>query len=252
MSMMHMILWAIALNAGTAWAAPPATSASRQQENPKVAPFTIEGPACQRDWKAWQAFSPARLRADPTLREMPQHQKQFSDADARWRREDAVDMFWVDLDGDGWCDVISSGDSEPYKHVKNTPVLLLQPRGAYLRTQDGFKPFVGGGLPSMLDGLSLAIYWEMSTGRVHMLWRWYQGGVVGGANAPIEAFHFRQMVRSAFAAIKAKDVDKEAAFYAEAEPMMYQGVFPVALAKTIWLEEAKRAGLDLPYPFVEK
>lgn len=159
-------------------------------------------------------------------------------------------MLWVDLNGDGWCDVIASGDSDPYKNEKSTPVLLLQPRGTYLRTPDGSRPYAEGCLPSRLDGLSLVIYWDKSTGRAKVFWRLYQGGVVGGANAPIEAFHFWQMIRAALAAINANDIDKRTVFYAEA--LMYQGIFPAPLAKTIRREETRRAGLDLPYPFAEQ
>ncbi len=59
-------------------------------------------------------------------------------------KEDAVDVTWVDVDGDDWCDAITSGDTEPYKNAKGKPVLLFEPRGIYLRTDQGFKPFKDG------------------------------------------------------------------------------------------------------------
>jgi hypothetical protein len=213
--------------------------------------WSVRFPSCRRDPKAWRAFSPYGLSLDPRLRQHPYFEKQRRESDRLWRQQDAVDLTWLDLDGDGWCDVITSAEAEPFKGRDGTPTLLQHARSIYVHRQSGFKPFVSAHVPSQLDGMSLVIYWNRRQKKAEFYLRWYQGGVVGGLSPDHDAFHFRHMVRTAFAGRKTGDIQSEMAFYAEAEPLMSQGLLSPALAKRIWLEETHRAGIELTYPYGE-
>lgn len=211
--------------------------------------WSVRFPPCRRDLEAWLAFSPYELSLDSRLRHHPYFEKQRRESDRLWRQQDAVDLTWLDLDGDGWCDVITSAEAEPFKGRDGVPVLLQHARGIYVHQRSGFKSFDSGPVPAQLDGMSLVIYWNRRLKKAEFFARWYQGGVVGGLAPDHDAFHFRHMIRAAFEAMRSGDIQAEMAYYAEAEPLMSQGIFSRVMAKRIWLEEANRAGVELTYPY---
>ncbi len=208
--------------------------------------LTIELPACKRDRKAWKAFSPwAYLRKEAWTA------TEIARLDKFWRKEDAIDVTWVDIDGDGWCDAITSGDKEPYKHAKGKPVLLFEPRGIYLRTEHGFKPFRDGMIAGEYEGSSFTIYWDTKSHSAAIYSRIWQGNLIAGLGLGDDAFHFRQMLRASFAAHKLGNVDEESQYLTEVEPFLYTSRhIPRSLAKRIWAEEARRAKVDLEYPYL--
>lgn len=161
-------------------------------------------------------------------------------------------MTWVDIDGDGWCDAITSADEEPYKNAKGKPVLLLQPRGIYLRTERGFEPFGGGRLSVDHEGSSFTVYWDTESHSAAIYSRIWQGNLLAGLGPGDDAFHFRQMMRASFAAHKAGNVDEESQYATEVEPFLYTSRYlPRAVVKRIWAEEAQRAGVDLAFPYAD-
>ncbi|QRR33048.1 hypothetical protein JNX00_15460 [Hydrogenophaga sp. YM1] len=220
---------------------------SASASNVEATSLTIDLPACKRDMKAWKAFSPwAYLRkegdSEATVARLTRH----------WKREDAVDVTWVDIDGDGWCDAITSGYKEPYKNAKGKPVLLFQPRAIYLRTSQGFKPFLGNRITGEYEGRSFTIYWDTQSHSAVIFTRVYQGNAVGGIGEGSDEFHLRQMLRASFAAHKAGRADEENDYYVEVESFLYTTLqIPRAISKRIWAEEAQRAGVDLEFPFLD-
>lgn len=222
-------------------------SNSASPSNTETTSLTIELPACKRDMKAWKAFSPwAYLRKEAWTPE------EIARLDKSWRKEDAVDVTWVDIDGDGWCDAITSAYEEPYKNAKGKPVLLFQPRGIYLRTGRGFKPFGGGSLSADHEGSSFTIYWDTQSHSAVIFTRVYQGNAVGGIGEGSDEFHLRQMLRASFAAHKAGRAEEENDYYVEVESFLYTTLqIPRAISKRVWAEEAQRAGVDLEFPFLD-
>ena len=214
--------------------------------------LTIDLPSCKQDNKAWANFSPRKLNIDPKLWNLPSYKKRIRESDARWRKRDAVDVTWVDIDGDGWCDAITSGDKEPYKNAKGKPVLLFQPRAIYLRTSQGFMPFRDGMITGEYEGSSFTIYWDTRSQSAVIFIRVYQGNAIGGIGDGSEEFHLRQMLRASFAAHKAGKAEEENDYYVEVEPFLYTRLqIPRPVAKRIWAEEAQRAQVDLEYPFLD-
>lgn len=223
------------------------SSNSTGASNAEATGLTIDLPVCKRDMKAWRAFSPwAYLRTKAwTVAEIAR-------LDRSWRKEDAVDVTWVDIDGDGWCDAITSGDKEPHKNAKGKPVLLFEPRGIYLRTRTGFAPFKDGMITGEFEGSSFTIYWDTESHSAAIYTRIWQGNLIGGLGLADDAFHFRQMLRASFAAHKAGNIEEESQYYTEVAPFLYTSRhISRPVAKRIWNEEAQRAQVDLEYPFLD-
>lgn len=220
---------------------------SASASNVEATSLTIDLPTCKRDMKAWKAFSPwAYLRkegdSEATVARLTRH----------WKREDAVDVTWVDIDGDGWCDAITSGDIEPYKNAKGKPVLLFEPRAIFLRTSQGFKPFQENMITGDYEGSSFTVYWDTESHSAAIYSRIWQGNLIAGLGPGDDAFHFRQMMRASFAAHKAGNVDEESQYATEVEPFLYTSRYlPRAVVKRIWAEEAQRAGVDLAFPYAD-
>ncbi|WP_322469281.1 hypothetical protein SOM08_15725 [Hydrogenophaga sp. SNF1] len=219
--------------------------------NTETTELTIDLPACKRDMQAWKVFSPRKLDIDPKLWNDPYFKKRIEESDARWRKEDVIDVTWVDIDGDGWCDAITSGDKEPYKNAKGKPTLLFQPRAIYIRTGHGFIPFREGMITEQYEGSSFTIYWDTQSHSAVIFTRVYQGNAVGGIGEGSDEFHLRQMLRASFAAHKAGRAEEENDYYVEVESFLYTTLqIPRATSKRIWAEEAERAGVDLAFPFL--
>ncbi|QRR35588.1 hypothetical protein JNX00_06910 [Hydrogenophaga sp. YM1] len=220
--------------------------------NTEATGLTIDLPACRRDMKAWKLFSPGKLDFDPRLWNDPYFKKRIKESDARWRKEDVIDVTWVDVDGDGWCDAIVSSEKEPYGNVKGKPILLFQPREIHLRTAQGFKPFGGGKRSIDYEGSSFTVYWDTESHSAAIYSRIWQGNLIAGLGPGDDAFHFRQMMRASFAAHKAGNVDEESQYATEVEPFLYTSRYlPRAVVKRIWAEEAQRAGVDLAFPYAD-
>lgn len=203
--------------------------------------LTIDLPPCRDDANAWRTFS-----RWAHLRQRAWSLQEIAKLDQRWRKEDAVDITWVDIDGDGRCDVISSGDEEPYKHASGKPTLLLQPRGIYLRTAKGFKVF-----KEQFEGSSFTLYWDKRSRSAVIFKRVYQGNLVGGGSDNSDEFHLRQTLRAAFAAKRAGNAEEEGRYLDEANPFLYTDQVPKPVAKRIWTEEARRAGVNADYPYLD-
>jgi len=206
--------------------------------------LTIDQPVCRRDMVMWRGFSPwNRLRqegeSDATIARLSAH----------WRKEDAVDVTWVDIDGDGWCDAITSGQKETFK-ASVKPMLLYAPRGIYLRTPQGFKPYRPGMLTGEYEGSSFVLYWQKSSKSAVIYIRVYQGNLIQGLGGKGDEFHVRHMLRAAFAGHRAGDMEVESAYLAEVDPFFYRSGMERAVARQIWKEEAERAGVDEEFPYL--
>ena len=223
----------------------PSNSASPSSS--ETTGLTIDLPACKRDMKAWKAFSPWAY-----LRKRAWTGAEIARLDKSWRKEDVVDVTWVDIDGDGWCDAITSGDKELYKNAKGKPILLFQPRAIYIRTGHGFIPFREGMITEQYEGSSFTIYWDTQSHSAVIFTRVYQGNAVGGIGEGSDEFHLRQMLRASFAAHKAGRAEEENDYYVEVESFLYTTLqIPRAISKRIWAEEAQREGVDLEFPYID-
>lgn len=207
--------------------------------------WTIDLPLCKQDLPMWKSFSPWHR-----LREQGRTEEWISSLTTQWHREDAVDVTWVDIDGDGWCDAITSGDKEIYKQGRR-PLLLQTPRGIYMRTENGFKPFKVGMITSDYEGSSFTIYWDNASKSAVIYKRIWQGNLVGGGGGDGgDEFHVRHMLRAMFAAQKANK-DREAFdYFTEVDPFFYTRQMPRDVARRIWNEEAERAGVDEAFPYL--
>jgi hypothetical protein len=209
------------------------------------ADWTVDLPPCKRDVPMWKAFSPWGY-----LRQEGESEATVARLTSRWRKEDAVDVTWVDIDGDGWCDAITSGQEEVYKQG-GKPILLYSPRGIYMRTANGFKAFKVGMIPSDYEGSSFTIYWDNVSKSAVIYKRIWQGNLVGGGGGDGgDEFHVRHMLRAMFAAQKANK-DREAFdYFTEVDPFFYTRQMPRDVARRIWNEEAERAGVDEAFPYL--
>lgn len=160
-----------------------------------------------------------------------------------------VDVTWVDINGDGWCDAITSGEKEVFKQA-GKPLLLRAPRGIYLKTGDSFKPLKDGMISSEFEGSSITVYWDNVTRSAVIYKHIWQGNFIGGGGDGGDEFHVRQMLRAMFAAHRAGNFDAENAYFSEVDPFLYTHQMRHAVADRIWQEEAKRAGVDLQYPYL--
>ncbi len=242
---MPVAMAALIIAAGPVQGQEPPTTASTSTND--ITGLTIDLPECKRDINAWKVFSPWAY-----LRKRSRTAAEIARLDKRWRKKDAVDVTWVDIDGDGWCGAVTSGDKEPYKSAKGKPVLLFQPRAIYLRTSQGFMPFRDGMITGEYEGSSFTIYWDTRYQSAVIFIRVYQGNAIGGIGDGSEEFHLRQMLRASFAAHKAGKAEEEHDYYVEVEPFLYTRLqIPRPVAKRIWAEEAQRAQVDLEFPFLD-
>ena len=74
-------------------------------------------------------------------------------------KEDAVDVTWVDIDGDGWCDAITSGDIEPYKNAKGKPALLFEPGQSFCERVK-LQALPENMITGEYEGSSFTVYWD--------------------------------------------------------------------------------------------
>lgn len=207
--------------------------------------WTIDFPLCRQDLPMWKAFSPWHR-----LRQQGRSEEWITSLTKHWRKEDAVDVTWVDIDGDGWCDAITSGDKEIYKQG-GKPFLLQAPRGIYMRTKNGFQPFKDGMIPSDYEGSSFTIYWDNVSKSAVIYKRIWQGNLVGGGGGDGgDEFHVRHMLRAMFAAQKANREREAFDYFTEVDPFFYTHQMPHEVAKRIWNEEAERAGVDEAFPYL--
>lgn len=234
----------------SAQAAPESANADARKEPT----WLLEFPKCERDEKSWKNYSPlANLMdwTDPGWRKSPKELARFKKynriAKQTWLREDAVDFTWIDIDGDGWCDVITSSASEPYNKQTGKPILLLSPQGIYLRTQQGFKPHKSGMMTNEYHGSSLIAYWDTVSKSAVLITRVYQGNLVDPGDSHEDEYHFRQLLRAAFSALAAGDEETYDRYYIEAEPFFHGGRLMPGVAEEIWEEEARRAGVRDKY-----
>ncbi|MBL0945522.1 MAG: hypothetical protein IBJ04_14420 [Hydrogenophaga sp.] len=244
--MKHMKAWAVmsamALFGGCAAAQIPNESADTSQ--PSTVDWTIDLPVCKQDLPMWKAFSPWHR-----LKRQGRSEAWIASLTKHWREADAVDVTWVDIDGDGWCDAITSGTKETHRQA-GKPIMLYAPRGIYLRTDRGFKPFKDGMITSEYEGSSFTIYWDNVSKSAVIYKHIWQGNFVGGGGDGGDEFHVRQMLRAMFAAHKAGQAEEEFAYFIEVDPFLYTHQMPHAVADRIWQEEARRAGVDLQYPYL--
>jgi hypothetical protein len=218
-----------------------------ESETPPAAlDLTIDLPVCKRDMSMWKSFSPWHR-----LRQQGRSEEWIASLTKHWRKEDAVDVTWVDIDGDGWCDAITSGQKEIFKSSVR-PLLLYAPRGIYLRTAQGFTPFRPGMITSEYEGSSFVVYWQKSTKNAVIVIRVYQGNLIQGLGGEGDEFHVRQMLRAAFAGHRAGNTDVENAYLAEIDPFFHRSGIPRPVVKQIWKEEAERAGVDLEFPYMDR
>ncbi|MGC4395764.1 hypothetical protein [Hydrogenophaga sp. T2] len=245
MSRTQALAFVCALAVFGGYAAKASSESSNSPSTPTV-DWTIDMPACKRDMLGWQTFSPWNR-----LRQKGDAESTITRLTAQWRKDDAVDVTWVDIDGDGWCDVITSAHMEMFKNPHRMPVLLKFPRGIYLRTEHGFEPFKVGMDTSEYDGSSFTIYWDNVSKSAVIYKRIWQGNLVGGGGGDGgDEFHVRHMLRAMFAAQKANR-DREAFdYFTEVDPFFYTHQMPHEVAKRIWNEEAERAGVDEAFPYL--
>lgn len=213
--------------------------------------YSVHLPDCKRDVDTWKQFSPMAHWMDRNVsdwrtnpKEMARFRKHYKSSQRTWIKEDVVDTTWIDIDGDGWCDVITSGDHEPYKEGKGRPVLLSNPHGIYMRTEKGFQPYKPGMITNEYLGSSLTVYWDQVHKEAVLVKRIFQGNLVGVGEDADNAFHFRQMLRAAFSALAEGDKETYYSYFEEAQPFLYDFRLPAEISDRVWQEEAKRAGVE--------
>lgn len=207
-------------------------------------------PYCEKDAAAWGNFSPydewmAERGRNPRGKMKPrsEYARERATYNKHWKKLDAVDKTWIDIDGDGWCDVITSGDEEPYKYRKDKPTLLLSPRGIYMRTPSGFKSYKPGMITGEYEGVSFTAYWDTEAKATLLVQRVYQGNLVGAGGDGDSQFHLRHMLRASFEALAAGNRPEYWDYHEEAAPFFYNRAIPEDTAWAIWEEEARRAGV---------
>lgn len=227
---------------------PAGVDARRATAEPE---WALHPPDCKRDKVAWERFDPYGRWMDSfdknwrnDLKQVELYKKNKDAWHAAWLKEDVVDTTWIDIDGDGWCDVITSAHRESYTTFSGKPILLKEPRGIYLRTKDGFKSMLPGSNTGEFEGSSITVYWDLKERSAVLIKRVFQGNLISAGDDQENQFHLRHMLRGAFTSLAAGKQDVYQDYYVEVEPLLYNGVLPDEVARRIWEEEARRAGVQ--------
>ncbi len=164
--------------------------------------FRVALPACKKNIKAWERYSPR-----DSQKNFKATTKQRAASRATFLVEKAVDIVWVDLNGDGWCDIITTNTKqvtltpsppEPPLMVVNADCNLF-----YDPTQKVFD-FIAQHDNCQADEDARgakswyfnAVYFNHDTGKVERVSRSYRGSSMFGDSSGVLLYHARIMLRS--------------------------------------------------------
>jgi hypothetical protein len=216
------------------------------------ADFSIDLPTCKRDLKAWQKFSPLAeqsAKADRTS---------LAASRAAFLLEDAQDIIWIDLNADGWCDIVTSVQKQRFTIQQTGKPLLLPEANCTLQYDPRNKVFhhfpdlsracISGELANgSKQWLSSAYYFNKRTKKVERVTRDYMSNSIQATSAGAIVFHSRMMLRELIRELercnKAAPTKKcgDVIYKNEVEPL-FDTVLSPETARAIQDEEARRNG----------
>jgi hypothetical protein len=220
------------------------------------ADFSIDLPTCKRDLKAWQKFSPlaeASTKADRTS---------LAASRAAFLREAAQDIIWVDLNADGWCDIVTSVQKQRFTIQQNGKPLLLPEANCTLQYDPREKVFhyfpdssracisgelANGNRQGRKQWSSSAYYLNKRTKEVERVTRDYMSNSIQATSAGAIVFHSRMMLRQLIRELercnKTAPTKKcgDVIYKNEVEPL-FDFVLSPETARAIQDKEARRNG----------